>query len=1587
MDIHVQTTKTKSRSSVTISLELERNAIRIRTTQLGAYVTYADWQVSGPAYGPGLPSKTICIALPPETEASGIQVQVLEQVVLTETPVRLAPQSPPRSDIRPKPRVYAKPSIYRKEKIRTRPRVRLIETRRIGSIPVAVVELSPVSWTRKSSLVLATRLQIVLDLAPVAGQEADPGLLRREPLSDSWTLRDLQLAGTIVSNPKELTGEIWKKPPKLVWDYLLITDNQTWNAAGKTPTGPVQGDMVSAFTPLVDWRNQSGLKARLVTITDIVSGVYGDFSTGSADLQQVIRKFLTWAHDQWKISYVLLGGDQNIVPIRTLAIGWWTPLMPTDFYYSTLSQANDWEEGRNLDGQAIDFGIDVSIGRAPTTNAFEADAFVNKVIAYELLDESGGRPISSDYLRKVLFVADPLGGATDLQTEIKRTSKYPPDPNFYYNQGQSPFSLIALLEQLTILPETEAGRITQDQPGENRFCAAPGKDYFKICTTLTYKSIGSLSMITPAGETLLQYNPHASSTSPGWFLDLGYPNWVKVFGIPSGTAVLSFIARLTPEFRGPQNLLSTDGPGDYREIPYDHSAKASKHGWFYVKAPAQTEAGLVPADLNSLGLPVATSWVAVYDDPAYLKPGKFIFDPREIELAMNEQEAIRKQVAQEYPEWDMVSRLYGDVVDLPPADRYTPAVDYLTPERLRDKLEQGQHIVSLYGHGLPVGCCGTNLDMASALTNAGRFSIFYADSCLTNRYTEDSVSRRLVFNPNGGALAYIGFVDEVGIGQGQELQAALFRALAGTDDPTGRPLRLGVALDAARLAMQPAQTLTFNMGARNNPYTAIIAGLLGDPAQLVHRIPPVGFAAFYTNESVRLAQMGGYVNGTWNDPAPHAHMNPARHSTNKLLVSALEGKFRQQYDRQLGLGVDQAADFFANSVLRFIKAGIHFANSFQEPDQNSTDFNHHRTWAKNCLDPSGIAQGTVRAELMERVSDACDFILLDKHRTLSAVYTYESVSLGELGGFTGPLQAENSVDPGSYSAVGDYAWAREHLIEKYESMLAHLQSISHPSAFLAENFYADVCLRLIAYGVFDPATPLARDDYLNPAKYMSLADMGQRLAMKVRRLFIELYHPDEFPPRVEIRFLTPAGVETPGSSWVASVDLGHAVVGSFKIYNQGGGKIKISYEKFTGGFNFQNASFSIPDDEIAFGHPVTAEVQFQAGQAGICEGELLLYLIDPNASPIVIGLSVHVAAPSLRPIPASVDFGRIQVPLPGTVVWGGSAQERIFLLNSGNADAYYEVRSQLEDEIPYGQFQFLGTGTPGKIIPGSVDSFDVGYMATREGEASATLVVDYYPAGRWDLGQAIRIPLHGIGFIPIPPKPDIQLDLLALDYGLRAVNQEYLKSLTITNAGDADLVISALDIASPGATDYSATNFYFLYDPGTKPGIHYSPLPMTIAPGASRVVSVIFYPYKSGFTYSGTLTLRSNDLEQPEVIVPLSGWTAGPRISVSLDNKAEEIKFDTVGRGDPPRTIDVEIQSSGTTDLTVRDILFDPPCAAFSFSKLPSPFPKVMPPGTKAKFQIAFQSATPGQFSSRLKIYNDDPGRAVWSCLVKGACK
>lgn len=202
--------------------------------------------------------------------------------------------------------------------------------------------------------------------------------------------------------------------PSGSYDYVIITNNALKNSS-VTPN----------FQTLINHKQSRGIRATITT----TEFIYANYS--GTDTQTQIRNFIIDAYTTWGIKYVLLGGDDSIIPHR----GFYDIVnenappqyerytdndIPADMYYAcfdgTFNYDGDGSYGESNDGEGggeVDLYAEVYIGRAPVETSTELANFVNKVLAYE----------TSTYEKKALMAGEKLddtptwGG--DYKDEIK----------------------------------------------------------------------------------------------------------------------------------------------------------------------------------------------------------------------------------------------------------------------------------------------------------------------------------------------------------------------------------------------------------------------------------------------------------------------------------------------------------------------------------------------------------------------------------------------------------------------------------------------------------------------------------------------------------------------------------------------------------------------------------------------------------------------------------------------------------------------------------------------------------------------------------------------------------------------------------------------------------------------------------------------------------------------------------------------------------------------------------------------------------------------------------------------------------------
>lgn len=194
-------------------------------------------------------------------------------------------------------------------------------------------------------------------------------------------------------------------------EYIIITRDQTAE--------------VAAMQVLADWKTKMGVPTRVVN--------QSEFMTYSGkDIPEKIRNCIKYYYDNYGIEWVLLAGDEELIPTRyvynpdTVIVDGQSEYgsasessKPTDYYYAELTgnwdQDNDGKYGESLlyaENDEIDWETEVYVGRFPGDDANELATMVNKTIYYENITKTGtwmDRVLLAGAIQKDISTSDPDG--------------------------------------------------------------------------------------------------------------------------------------------------------------------------------------------------------------------------------------------------------------------------------------------------------------------------------------------------------------------------------------------------------------------------------------------------------------------------------------------------------------------------------------------------------------------------------------------------------------------------------------------------------------------------------------------------------------------------------------------------------------------------------------------------------------------------------------------------------------------------------------------------------------------------------------------------------------------------------------------------------------------------------------------------------------------------------------------------------------------------------------------------------------------------------------------------------------------------
>jgi len=251
-------------------------------------VTLPNCYTAGNPGEPNMPSKGAYILLPPTSKLDTIQVEVKDKISLGfGFNVEPIGQLIPISNVKTSSKLVKNPEVYEKNNFYPGKLYTMVGVYCFKGYDILVLLLHPMQYNPVTGeLVYYKGLKITVETN--SGGEVD---LFRDLEKDEIEVKNK------VDNPyvAELYSSNINTMPTFFDSYgllILTTDS-----------------LKSGFEPLKNAHDAKGLNTVIKTLTDV----------GSSDPED-IRDYIRDAYYDWGVNYVLLGGDHNVVPARTLYV-------------------------------------------------------------------------------------------------------------------------------------------------------------------------------------------------------------------------------------------------------------------------------------------------------------------------------------------------------------------------------------------------------------------------------------------------------------------------------------------------------------------------------------------------------------------------------------------------------------------------------------------------------------------------------------------------------------------------------------------------------------------------------------------------------------------------------------------------------------------------------------------------------------------------------------------------------------------------------------------------------------------------------------------------------------------------------------------------------------------------------------------------------------------------------------------------------------------------------------------------------------------------------------------------------------------
>jgi len=269
----------------------------------------------------------------------------------------------------------------------------------------------------------------------------------------------------------------------------------------------------------------------------------------------------------------------------------------------------------------------------------------------------------------------------------------------------------------------------------------------------------------------------------------------------------------------------------------------------------------------------------------------------------------------------------------------------------------------------------------------------------------------------------------------------------------------------------------------------------------------------------------------------------------------------------------------------------------------------------------------------------------------------------------------------------------------------------------------------------------------------------------------------------------------------------------------------------------------------------------------------------------------------------------------------------------------------------------------GVVPPGGSANVTVTFDAT--GLDGGDYTADIIVASNDPLNPELVVPAH----LRVTAIPDIEVSVTSIDFGTLYVGGSVSRSVTVSNVGNDNLVVSA--VAS------------------TVPAVTANPVSFVVPQSGSRIVQTTFAPTTPG-AVSGILTISSNDPDEGEVpisfvgtaILPPDIAVSPPSLSETLFSGEASTQILTIANPGASR-LSFSISSAPAVDAVAADSAGSDSAAsapegenAVSWLTF-TPTSGLVEPGSSVNVTVGFNAASMlgGTYNARLTISTNVPSK------------